>query len=730
MRKLAHLLLSFILSAALNVCSSQLCAQQPPVRSAFELLRDSLAAISDTAGLRSQFRRARDERGGTSNLPSELRAGLMALRLGELGVDPDFSDARSSFRKASRSLPTRPEPWVGLGLAESGRSQREMSDPLRLGNRVGLGALERSADAYARALRIDPTFLPAALALSQVTLALLDSARLRDARTVLRQVAAALPVKSSDLWLALGRVERSSGALDSAGVDFERYLLTGGPRGRALLELARTLLALGRPDGDTAYYEGASIDDPEVVAEYRDDLEILAGAADLRGFDLLKGEARAAFLHHFWTERDHWELRAEGERLREHFRRLLFARAHFPLTISRRFYNSTDAYRSGNKEIDDRGIIYVRHGIPADRIRPFVFGVMPNESWRYIRSEGDLLFHFSAGYDSHGGGDIYDYRLVQSVMDLHGAADAPRDQLLLSRQSLSPVYSRMLNWGPFGAANEGARERNIGKTSIEVGTTTDSYELAFARRLSAVADLVAVGQAEGGSLAHLVFGIAARGISAERVGAGVGYRVRVRLTALARDTTVATLDTTFTITRPRALTDREYLVGRAQVILPAGTWRYRAALQEGDSAGVVLPMGSVRVARTEGESLSLSDIALGTPGHSVRWVTEIGDSVLLAPSKLFRKGAEMEIYYEASGATPSRRYRHEISVLPWDRRASKRQPLVSLAFEEEAPSNVIRSRRRAKLEKLKPGDYVVEVKLTAPDGTVELRQRAIRLIDP
>ena len=75
-------------------------------------------------------------------------------------------------------------------------------------------------------------------------------------------------------------------------------------------------------------------------------------------------------------------MRAHGERLREHYRRLLYARRHFALTVSRRFYGPADAYRSGGMEIDDRGVIYVRHGEPSDRLRPFVFGLMPNESWR------------------------------------------------------------------------------------------------------------------------------------------------------------------------------------------------------------------------------------------------------------------------------------------------------------------------------------------------------------
>jgi hypothetical protein len=56
-----------------------------------------------------------------------------------------------------------------------------------------------------------------------------------------------------------------------------------------------------------------------------------------------------AWLERFWSDRDRAALRKDGERLREHYRRLLYARRHFALTISRRFYGDQDAYRSAAK---------------------------------------------------------------------------------------------------------------------------------------------------------------------------------------------------------------------------------------------------------------------------------------------------------------------------------------------------------------------------------------------
>jgi GWxTD domain-containing protein len=710
---------------------SALRCQIHPPKTAFQHLRDSLGATSDTAALRALLRSARRyEKNNRGDWSAALRSGLLALRLGELRADPDFGEARSRFREAASRESSRAESWFGLGMSEAGRSEWEMSRSLNLGSRVGLKALERAANHYRRALAANATYLPAALALAQVELSLLDTARLVVARDALRRVAQAVTPGPPELLLALGRVERATGTLDSAVIAFERYLVTGPNRALGLLELARTRLALGRGNGDAAYYEGASMDDPQATAGYRADLQLLAADSVIGEFDRLEGQARAAYLHRFWTRRDHIELRPEGERLREHYRRVLFARLHFPLTISRRFYGRLDAYRSGSTEVDDRGVIYIRHGEPVVRLRPFVFGAMPNESWRYARAEGDLLFHFSGGWDHNGGGDLYDYRLVRSVLDLRGAADAPRDQLLLSRQTLSPIYSQMLNSGRFGSARARAREYGIGSASIAVGTTTDTYELQFSRRLGVVGDLIAVGRSATGSLAHFVFGIAADGLVPESSDGNARYTVRIRLVTLdARERLVAGLDTTLVIDRGRPLRKGEYLVGRAELSLPPGRWSYRASLAQGDSAGVVLPRSSVSVAAMEGASLSLSDLALGSRGRAVWWVTDAADTVLFAPAALFRKSSDVELYYEASGVKPGNRYRHEITVLRSGARPDRRRPIVALSFDEEATDSMVRSHRTVRLERLKKGNYLVEVKITAPNGDSQTRQRSVTLID-
>jgi GWxTD domain-containing protein len=717
-------------AAMLAGTSSSGSAQTPADRQAFERTLDSLDSIHDTVALARAYRTLVASRGRERGGPElQLHLGLIALRLSELGGRGRMADAADILDGVTSQRPDWPVAWYALGLAEAVRADREQGDRLELGSRVGIGRLERAAERQRRALAADAAYVPAALALAGLTLGLRDTARFTGARETLRRAVDATAEPSPDLLLAWGRLERATGNLETADTAFDRYVAAGGNRGLGLLERARVELAGGPERAESLYFEGAASDDPTTVAAYRADLAPIALDVELARFDRLSGAARVAFLRRFWSDRDRYAMRADGERIREHYRRLLHARRNFALTVSRRYYGPADAYRSGSEEMDDRGVIYVRHGEPAERLRPFVFGLMPNETWRYDRAEGDLLFHFSSGYDGSGGGDLYDYRLVESVTDLRGAGDAPPDQLLLSRQSISPLYGRMLNWGPYGRAKSEARERGIGRASIAIGTSTDSYELQFAKPLGATANLIAVGTRAGGSLAHLVFALASPGTEALRGEAGLRYATRVRAVALSADgAEPVALDTTIIVRASRPLGEGEYLVGRAEMALPAGHWAWRAALAQGDSAGVVLAGDSLRVGSAS--NLELSDLAMGAVGTSVPWQPTPADTVLLSPFDLFRTGSEVGLYYEAGGAEPGAPYRHEIGVyrMKGDPARVESRPAVSLAFEEPAREPTLRSHRTLRLGRLKPGRYLVEVRVSGPDGAVSTRRREIEVV--
>ena len=716
----------------LLLASSPLLGQSASDRPALDRFQDSLLAIDDTVALRVLGRTLARER--PPDALRSLRAAFASARLTELGVDPSAGATRDELRRLTRRQPDWPYAWHALALAEARRAAWERADPVALGNRVGTGALERALRHEIRALAADPTYLPAALTLADLALDLRDTTLYGRALEALRQAERAQAHPPPALLLALGRVARAADEPDAAVAAFEQAAGAGGGETTPLarLELARTQLALGRAEGEQSYFATAESDDSAVVAGYRADLAPIAADSDLARFDAARGADRAAWLRRFWTDRDHAELRQDGERLHEHYRRLLYARRRFALTVSRRFYGRRDAYRSGSEELDDRGVIYVRHGEPQTRLRPFVFGLMPNETWRYDRADGDLLFHFSAGYDDAGGGDLYDYRLVESVLDLHGASDAPIDQLLLSRETLSPLYGRMLHWGPNGAARSRGRERAIGRVSIDYGTTTDSYELQFARRLTATANLIAVGERNGVPLAHFVFGVGPAETTPAQGAEGVSYPVRVRVVVLdGAEQTVANIDTALVFRLERPLERGQYLIGRAELPLPAGRWSWRAAIEQGDSAGVVLPRDTVRAAAA-GPALTLSDLALGVDAASATWLPPGGEPVLLTPFDLFPVGSELRLYYEAAGAVAGAGYRHEIAVfrMKGDPATPERRPAVTLSVDERAAGTVIRAHRTLRLRDLKAGTYMIEVRVRGLGGSEDVRRRAFQVVKP
>ena len=205
-----------------------------------------------SGGARPRSLRAAKDRDSTL---ARVRLGLVRLRLAELGASPDAKAAVRVLRQATERQPGWPYGWYALGLAEAQRASWEQADRLALGSRVGVGNLERSAERQRRALEADPAFVPAAVELAELTLGLRDTSLMRPAVTALRR-AAAVPDARPAVLLAAGRVERAAGHLDSANVAFERFLAAGGSRALGLLELARTRLAEGREDGQSAVLRG------------------------------------------------------------------------------------------------------------------------------------------------------------------------------------------------------------------------------------------------------------------------------------------------------------------------------------------------------------------------------------------------------------------------------------------------------------------------------------------
>jgi GWxTD domain-containing protein len=732
-------------AALLWAAPPSILAQSPTDRAELERFRDSLGSTVDSVGLLALETRMIDStKADRNNGLLHLKLGFLSLRLGELGGHSHYDDSASEFQWAIDLQPTWPYSWYGMGLAEYGVGDSQVSFITGLKTMLGKDALTRSAIAFAKSAEVDPGFVSGLVDLANTALRQRVNIKLGVALEALRRSAPTSAGDAPQVLLARGRVEREVGDGDSALAAFNTYLQNGANRGLAQLEIARTLFLLGRYDGTSPYFQGAADDDSATVAGYRTDLATIVSDSVLQEFDLQRGARRANYLRRFWDQRDKVELRSDGERLREHYRRLFYARKNFQLTSNNRHYDIVERYRSGSRDFDDRGVIYIRHGDPSQRASYAAPGLEPNESWRYSRPDGDLIFHFIARED------VQDFKLVESLFDVLGFSDAVKlqgqvngasdnamaEQLMLSREQLSPIYRQLQGAGGMSTGRFQSQERRVGQASIAVGTNSDSYELRFPKELKAHWEVLAVGRDSTGPQVQIAYAIAGSSLEPVTVTRGFLYSVRVRFVATdSRGEVVSSLDTTRHFVSPAPVPPNEHLVGRVGATVPLGAVQYRLAIQQGEGAGITLPRDSVRVGPVNPSGLSLSDLVLGSRNANLSWRRTADDTVLFNPLRTYRRSEEMELYYEIEGLQP-KPYTVELTVRKKGSSGGLFKKIfggggaaIRVKFDEQATTPEVTTHRSLKLDRLKPGNYVMELTVADAEGRKDRRTQEFQVVE-
>ena len=721
-----------------------LVAQSTAQRAEIAAFRDSLNGVRDSVALKSLEKRlikvAKTQR---DSAMIHLRLGFLSLRLGELGGHSHYDDAGSEFEWATRTEPEWPLPWLGLGLAELGVGDSQLSVVQGMQTMLGKDALTRSASAFAKSAEVDPAFLDGLVELANTALKQRINTRLDVALAALRRAGRTVVARQPAILLARGRVERDVGSPDSSLVALEALHALNRNDPVTLIELAKTRFLLGRSEAVELWYRGLQLADTPALALYRADLATLMPDSALRAFDAALGDARVAVVRHFWELRDRDELHSAGERLREHYLRLDFVRHNFRLVSVNRQFDIVERYRSNQVEYDDRGIIYLRHGAPDERASFNALGIEPNESWHYQRAEGDLIFHFVARQD------VQDYRLVESVFDILGfatavqmrngdslSASATADALLRSREGMHPIYSRLLNAGRGGAAQLLTEERAIGRRSIATGTRSDSWPLRYGRALAAKLDVLAVGSDATGPQLQIAFAIPGNGLTPIPMHQGVAYVIRLRATVMALDgSVVAILDSTRRFLARGPVPAQQHLLGRQSLRVPPGRFTVRLAI-ESDLSGLITTRDTIRVASPLGPDLGLSDLALGAKTVNLPWRTARGDTAWVNPLRSFKRSEPIQLYFEVSGLAPGTSYRVEMGVSNpkgssvFTKLFGGGRAAIKLAFnEQQGPAGVDALLREVSLEKLSPATYRLEVTVTTPAGAKAVRHRTFTVVN-
>jgi hypothetical protein len=182
-----------------------------------------------------------------------------------------------------------------------------------------------------------------------------------------------------------------------------------------LIGRARALARLGQGAEAMRIYHAAALraDGADEWALFRRDLALVAAPSELTLWDRATPATRPAMILAFWSDRDARDSLPEGGRFVEHVRRVDVALAEYRVQPKRGKMPLVRTSASGGAdrydraagigspirdyvpaqgEIDDRGVIYVRHGAPD--ARRLGAGTLI-ESWIYERASGPLVVYFT-----------------------------------------------------------------------------------------------------------------------------------------------------------------------------------------------------------------------------------------------------------------------------------------------------------------------------------------------
>lgn len=770
LRWLAHpfvtLRTSLLVLSIVSLRSVPSQAQAPAARLRLNALRDSLTQIATIAQAGDL---ATTEDGALRHDNSDalllMQAGLAQLRLGQLSPDrAPLDQAQALFDEAIYRAPDDwPWPWYGLALADLALDSAGVVVKPSMHSGAGMYYRRAGIRALTRSLEGDPGFAPAAALLASLIIPEADQDLDGDVQRAIRR--AATQPGATAAPLALGRIQRNLGHADSSLHAFRTYIRNGGDTALGLLESARMLNALDSVTAaSSAYFAGATAaSDSAGLTAYRTDIAWVASDAEIAAFDSLPHDSIQPWLQRFWAKRDARELRAPGERLAEHFRRWRYVYQNFQVvgrkegatfaSADPRFGCGADggvpsaladatagqlaASSHGHRIVDDRGIIYMRHGAPDQ-----VAFHGPCLAWAFQTTTGRLILQF-------GPSTLLGVQAPTTLVEMFPLSDTLYGAMMGLDASYAVIAGEIrenqtnehwrklgqrmtVSGGTMGSATS-ASWNIISRLAIEhmrrerqqdmrIGLSTDGFPPHFKHQLTPQAQFYAVGS-PGQVLA--VFALQGDKLKGQPLpDGGTGYPVMLRLIATNAQGQVTRVDTTRRFRSAKALEKGEYLFGLEELRLTPGTWDVRLLVSESgtDVGGAI---GRIGVTVPGSTALALSDLVLGREGSGLRWQSPAG-TVSLNPLDSYPRQGTAELYYELSGATPGATYKTDIEVKGINGDA---KGTVHLTFNEQGRTSLVRARRSIGLDKLETGQYRITVTVTEQGtGRTAVQTRLLNVV--
>ena len=662
-----------------------------------------------------------------SNAHPEL--GAVVQQLDRWYAQCDATAAREATlqlrRLASASGPSRnmAKGLLGIALVRGPEVQVERASGLWLRATHSSSNAERDGVRLLADVLVETGWPEIAQELAAVAVATRKAESLRAARDALTTVAArhnSFSVYLADVLLAMGDVRAArSRALEAVP------LTAAAQRVAALSALfeSQNVETAGRQ-----YLAAlAAARDSADVHVFFDDIRLLLEPEELREWESLD-DGYAAWIRRKWEWRAFLAGVTIEQRIATHhqrlvvalrdFRRLSYRGAPVPSTLT------LDSL-SVSEPLDDRGLLYLRHGRPDTTLQA---RAAQRVAWVYRSPEGYRVFEFGRNATRS------DYYLLEPHPICGGrhviTGQEPRGYPPLSDRldwamtlaahdrALSDYYTRCESGSEFAslhytAAREEARER------AHVGFSTETAVPGFTQSLSAAVNLYAFPAGTGTELIAYT-ALPMRTLTPASTSPSI-YSIDIRFAAGDAATSQVVLrDTTIRFTLPTQAAADASVAFPVALNVPWAT-----------DARVSIMLANP-VARGEGQFLTtrkqLVHSVFSTLRSSDIVIAETregrlrrGDSAL-APvlGHAVVAGAQFRVYYELRGFVAGDRIRTNIAISPARDAGGILQSLisrrraVSISFDEDAavsPDGILRSLREFQPE-LEPGSYVMTIATT------------------
>ncbi len=554
-----------------------------------------------------------------------------------------------------------------------------------------------------------------------------------------------------DVLLAAARYQRQVGHPDSAMYFLNRAALAEGDPALLALERAWTLMALGdSADAEDAYWRGVERMTPTGRELYRYDLEWFLDEDSLAVFDAVPLAGVADWLRSFWRGRDVDAVNPIGARLREQLRRRVYVLDNFRLPTPWRrtqfervemygfdpprpcsspppvdMYNllGTQPTLAGDPRrrellLDHRGVIYLRHGEPVERIGLAKVEestlIARNESWLYLMRGFRRLLHFhgSMALGSHAATTLraslpVDQDLYASRgLYMQGYADAAMALLPENRQQQVAECE--------GAVLEAVQQA---RQDVTLAISSDSDALPFSMPWPASLRIHHVGDPDAGT-SRILLTYAAPTRLLKRVEARAGsdaFPIQLRIAGYdAATDRYVHIDTLQRLVLPAGY-NGNWVGGWLEVKFPNGNWRVSAtmsqAVEKGEAGGAQEIRRKVPIDPTA--PLRVSDPVAGI-ARGVSWIAPDGSEFLLNPTMVWAPRQPMQLYYEVYGIPDGTPFQTSIQVLEESDGTTKVD--IRTTAESSGPAMVMR--RTLDLSRLQEGTYTVRIQITAEGRSV------------